>query len=43
MERHLITEDHLVHNRVINQFSQELATEVTHRHFFRGFQFLQNL
>jgi hypothetical protein len=43
MERRLITEDKLVHNRVIiSQFSQELATEVIPHHFARGFQLLQN-
>jgi hypothetical protein len=44
MERRLMTEDQLVHNRVIvSRVSQELATEVMPLHFGRGFQLLQNL
>jgi hypothetical protein len=44
MERHLITEDLLIRNRVIiSQFSQEVATQVIPLHFVRGFQLLQNL
>jgi hypothetical protein len=44
LERRLITEDQLVHNRVIiSQFSQEVATEVKPLQFVRGFQLLQNL
>jgi hypothetical protein len=43
MECHLITEDQLVHDRVImSQFSQEAATEVIPLHFVHGFQLLQN-
>jgi hypothetical protein len=44
MERRLIAEDQLVHNRVIiSQISQEVATEVIPLHFVRGFHLLQNL
>jgi hypothetical protein len=44
MEHRLVTEDLLVHNRVIiSQFSQEVATEVMPLNLVRGFQLLQNL
>jgi hypothetical protein len=43
-ERRLITEHHLVHNRVvIGQFFQEVATEVILLHFIREFQLFENL
>jgi hypothetical protein len=36
MERRLIPEDQLVHNRVVvSQFSQEVSTEVIQLHFVR--------
>jgi hypothetical protein len=43
MKRRLITEDQLVHNRIISQSFQEVATAFTPLHFVRGFQLLQNL
>jgi hypothetical protein len=43
MERRFITEDQLVHNRVISQFSQEVSTEVIPHHIVRGFQLSQKL
>jgi hypothetical protein len=44
MERRFITEDQLVHNRVIiGQFSQEVSIEVIPLLFVRSFQLSQKL